>query len=165
MPMLRRSLDLIKGIVDVGIIVVAHVDNPARIEALNFLKKVLLWEIKAIVPTSTFLGGYYILTKYLRVPRLMAKRSLTRTLEVKTPAFYEDVKVETVIDALEYSATYNIESWDGYLISLANNFNADIIYSIDKDFEKVPGITLVNPISKEKMKEYYEWISTLTRKN
>jgi len=43
--MLRRSLDLIKGIVDVGIIVIAHVDNLARLEVLNFLKKVLLREI------------------------------------------------------------------------------------------------------------------------
>ncbi|MEQ9715159.1 MAG: type II toxin-antitoxin system VapC family toxin [Candidatus Asgardarchaeia archaeon] len=159
--MQRRNLDFVEGIVDVGIIVIAHVDNPARSEALNFLKKVLLREIRAIIPISAFLGAYYILTKYLKVPRLDAKRSLIRTLEVETPSFHEDIKVENVIDALDYAATYNIESWDGYLISLAKDFNTDIIYSIDENFKKVPGIVLINPISDEKMKEYHKWISNL----
>jgi len=159
--MQKENLDFDEGVVDVGIIVIAHVDNPARIEALNFLKKVLSWEIRAIIPVSAFLGGYHILTRYLKVPRLEAKRALIKTLEIESPAFYEDIKVEAAIDGLEYAATYNIESWDGYLISIAREFNTSIIYAIDKDFKKVPGITLINPISKRTMESYHKWLSNL----
>ena len=35
------------GVVDVGLIVLSHCENPAKEEALNFLGKVLLGEVDA----------------------------------------------------------------------------------------------------------------------
>jgi predicted nucleic acid-binding protein len=35
-----------------------------------------------------------------------------------------------VTDALEYALAYKIESWDGYIVSLAKNHGAEIIYSM-----------------------------------
>ena len=50
--MLRGNLESISGVVDVGIIVIAHFNNPARLEALKFLRKVLKLEIRALIPFS-----------------------------------------------------------------------------------------------------------------
>ena len=160
MNMQKRNWGSLEGIVDVGIVVIAHVTNPARDEAINFLKRVFVGEINAIIPTSAFLGGYHILTRYLKVPRLDAKQSLMATLKVNAPVFYEDIKIEHVMDSLEYAAVYNIESWDGYLISLAKDFDAHTIFTIDRDFRKIPGLLIINPISNNAMKAYHNWLST-----
>jgi len=163
--MQRENLESISGIVDVGIIVISHFENPARLEALVFLKKVLKREIKALIPVTTFLGAYYIMINCLRLPRKEVKDSLIRTLEVKSPAFYEDVSVEDAILAIDYACIYNIESWDGYLVSLAKRFGCNVIYSIDKKLSRAEGIVVINPISEEKMKKYHEFIKKFTRKN
>ena len=34
----------IAGIIDVGVVVIAHFENPARLHAFDFLKDVLLWK-------------------------------------------------------------------------------------------------------------------------
>ncbi|MGB3459323.1 MAG: hypothetical protein WBB08_08535 [Halobacteriota archaeon] len=39
---------IIEGIIDVGIVVLAHFENPARIHAFNFLKPILLWKRKCL---------------------------------------------------------------------------------------------------------------------
>ena len=163
MHMQRKSWGSFEGVVDVGIIVIAHVMNPARDEAIDFLKRVLTGDIRAIIPTSAFLGAYHILTRYLRVPRLDAKKSLVQTLEIEAPMFYEDIKVEQVIDGLDLASVYNIESWDGYLISLAQEFDAYIIFTIDRDFRKIPGFSVVNPISDKLMEEYHQWLLNMNK--
>ena len=164
MSMRKESLESISGIVDVGIIVISHFENPARLEALVFLKKVLKREIKALIPVTTFLGAYYIMIDCLRIPRKEVKDSLVHTLKVRSPAFYEDISVEDAISALDYACVYNIESWDGYLVSLAKKFGCNVIYSIDKKLSRVEEIVVINPISEQKMKEYHEFIRKLTRK-
>ena len=41
MNMSERNLDSISGVVDVGIIVISHFDNPIKVDALEFLRRVL----------------------------------------------------------------------------------------------------------------------------
>jgi len=157
--MLKRNLDLIEGIVDVGLVVIAHFENPAKTYAVEFLKKVLSREIKAIIPITCFIGAYHIMTNYLRVPRLSAKKALVHTLMTRSPALYEDISIDDAIDAIDIAATYNIESWDGYLVALARNLGTKIIFSIDKKLSRVEEIIVINPIPKDIMKKYHEWLS------
>ena len=86
------------------------------------------------------------------------------TLNTKSRAFYADILITTAIDAIDYAAVYNIESWDGYLVSLARKFGTKIIYSIDKRIQKVEEILVVNPIPEDSMKEYHKFIKNLMKK-
>ena len=153
---------IIEGIIDVGIVVIAHFENPARIHAFNFLKPILLWKRKCLIPTSATMGAYHIMTEYLGVDRLSACKALTKTLETKSPAFYEDISVDMVTDALEYALAYKIESWDGYIVSLAKNHGAVIIYSIDGELAKrVKDVEVINPIPGDVMRKYHDFVAEI----
>ena len=89
---------------------------------------VLKLEIKALIPTTAFIGAYHILTNYLKVPRKDARDALILTLSTKPKVIYEDVSIIDAINAIEYAAIYKIESWDGYIVSLAKKFGARTIY-------------------------------------
>lgn len=153
---------IIEGIIDVGIVVIAHFENPARIHAFNFLKPILLWKRKCLIPTSATMGAYHIMTEYLGVDRFSACKALTKTLETKSPAFYEDISVDMVTDALEYALAYKIESWDGYIVSLAKNHGAEIIYSIDGELAKrVKDVEVINPIPGDVMRKYHDFVAEI----
>ncbi len=153
-----------EAIVDVGVIVVAHFKNPLEEDALKLLKRILSFELRALIPLSLFLGASLIMTKYLRLPFKDVNDKLRETLRVSSPAFYEDLKKDDVIRALENSAYYRVESWDAYLLSLAEKFNVNIILSIDERLkEKVKEkFIVVNPFE-DKMKEYHDFISRIRR--
>jgi len=155
------NLASISGVVDVGIIVIGHFDNPAKVDALKFLRRVLKQEIRAIIPVTAFIGAYHIMVNYLGVPRKSAKDVLTETLNTRSPAFYQDVDIDDAIEALDVASIYNIESWDGYLVALAHRFSCNIIYSIDRKLSRVEGITVINPIPEDKMREYHKFIEKL----
>ena len=91
--------DRIEGVVDVGLIVISHFEKPAKDVALEFLSDVLKWKKKCIIPTSTILGAYHILTRYLKVEKVSAYEAFTRTLKTRSPAFYEDISVDTILDS------------------------------------------------------------------
>ncbi len=110
------------GIVDVGLVVLSHFSNPAKTEALNFLTKVFMQEIKAVIPTTTFLGAYHVMTSYLRLPRPEIAKILSKTLSLDSEAFYENVRKEDVREGLNYSLAYSIESWDSFLLAWAKGW-------------------------------------------
>ncbi len=150
----------IEGIVDVGIIVISHFENPAKDSALDFLSDVLKWKRKCLIPTSTILGAYHILTQYLKVDKTSAYQALSKTLKTYSPAFYEDLNVELVLDSLTNALGYNVESWDGYIISLAKKFRATI-YTIDmKLARKLKEIPVINPIPPNTFKKYNQWLKS-----
>ena len=129
---------IIEGIIDVGIVVIAHFE------------------------TSATMGAYHIMTEYLGVDRFSACKALTKTLETKSPAFYEDISVDMVTDALEYALAYKIESWDGYIVSLAKNHGAVIIYSIDGELAKrVKEVEVINPIPGDVMRKYHDFVAEI----
>ncbi len=161
--MLEEKLASINGIVDVSLIVISHYENPARMEALRFLRDVLKLKIRALIPTTAFIGAYHILTNYLKVPRKEAKDALIATLNTKSKAIYEDVSITDAVNAIDYAALYRIESWDGYLISLAKRFNAKIIYTIDKKLQGIEDVIAVNPIPEDKMREYHSFLEKLLK--
>ncbi len=147
------------GVIDIGYIVVAHFENPIQEEMILFLESVLEWKRRLGIPSSTFLGAFHILTSYLRVSPIDAKNSLLDTFRLGSPCFIADIRKEVVIEALELATCYKVESWDGYLISLAKIFGTNVIYSIDKKMGRVEEILVKNPIEENKMKEYHDWLS------
>ncbi len=157
----------IEGVVDTGIVVLAHFDNPARAEAARFFLSVLRWERRCLIPVTAMIGAYHVMTRYLGVDEEAARRALTLSLETRSPAFYEDVDIETAMNALRLAATLGVESWDGYLLQLALMFDAPIIYSIDKTLAKrarALGIKVINPIPEGVFQAYQEWLAKQLRR-
>lgn len=147
------------GIVDVSILVVSHFDNPLRKAAMDFLRDVLLMRRRTALPLSSFLGGYHILTRYIRVNRHIAAKALRETLNSRSPAFYEDLKIEDAIDSIEYAEAFNIESWDGYMVTLALKVGSKTIYTLDKELEKVKGLKVILPFEEDDVKRYHKWLA------
>ena len=157
--LLPKEIGVVEGIVDTGIVVIAHFENPARKHAFSFLKEILAWKRKCLIPVTAILGAYHIMTKYLGVEDVSAYKALTKTLETRSPALYEDVSIDSALDSLTYALSYKIESWDGYLIYLAKKFKAPIIYSIDHELaKKVKEIQVINPIPPSIFELYSKWI-------
>lgn len=149
------------GVVDVGIVLVSLFNNPLRNDAVEFIGEVLSRKNLAAIPTSTFLGAYHIATRYLHCPKDLIAREIKETLNLSSPAFVEDASIEIVKEALDIAMAHNIESWDGYLVSMARSFKAPVIYSLDESFRKISDISLVMPFSREKVEEYHNWVRSL----
>jgi len=155
----QHEKDRIEGVVDAGLMVISHSENPAKNHALEFLKDVLLWKKRCLIPVTAFSGAYHILTNYLGVERVSAYEALKKTLETKSPAFYTDMNVDLAIEALTNAMGYRIESWDGYVAAIARSHSAPIIYTVDgKMKKKVKGLHVINPIPEDVFREYSEWL-------
>ncbi len=153
-----ESLAYPEGVVDVSIIVPTCFENPLKESSVNFLSEVLLQKRRAALPVTAVLGAYHIATRYLRIPKLSVKKVMQGILTTSSPALYPHVTPEIVEDALDYAAAYNIESWDGYLISLTKSLGSTIIYTLDTELSKVKEITVVNPFPQEKVKQYHQFL-------
>lgn len=54
---------------------------------------------------------------------------------------------ETIIEAIELSERYNISYWDALIASTMIENNIFTIYTEnEKDFKKIPGLTVINPL-------------------
>ncbi len=146
------------GVVDVGLIVLSHCENPAKEEAVNFLEKVFLGEVNARIPVTSFIGAYHILTRYLRVRRDLAGKELLKTLELRHPSLIPDVTVDHAVTAIKNAIRFRVEGWDGYLVSLADSLGASIIYTIDRRMTRIKHLSIVIPISKGTLQKYYQWV-------
>ncbi|MGQ9469490.1 MAG: hypothetical protein ACUVTD_06665 [Nitrososphaerales archaeon] len=63
-------------------IVVAHFRNPAHKYAARFLQDALSLRRRVMVPLSTYLGAYTIMTRYLRLRRDRVASALVETLSI-----------------------------------------------------------------------------------
>ncbi len=158
--LLSEKTGPVEGVVDTGLVAVAHFRNPAREAALSFLSSILRWERRCIIPTSAFIGAYHIMTEYIGVEKVGAYRALSKTLETRSPALHEDISIDMAIDSLAYANGYNMESWDGYMVSLAKGCGASVIYTLDQEMaRKVKEVAVFNPVSQETFREYNEWLA------
>ena len=149
-----------EGIVDVSIVVPSCFENPLKNHSITFLSEVLKQEKRALIPVSAILGAYHITTRYLRVPRMTAKKILEGILKSDSSALYPNISTHIAIDALDYASTYNIESWDGYLISLARSVGTTVIYSLDRELSKVKEAIIVNPFPQNAVERYHRYLNS-----
>ena len=161
--MLSESLDFVEGVVDVSIIVPICFDNPLKRYAVDFIGEVLALKRKAIIPITAILEAYHIATRYLRAPRRTVRKVLVGMLETRSPALYPQVSPALAIEALDIATTYGVESWDGYIIALTQSLGARIVYTLDKELEKVREIVVVNPFPQQKVAEYHQYLQTLLK--
>ena len=162
--MLEESL-VYEGIVDVGILVPSCFDNPLREESVNFLNDALLLQRKVLLPVTAVIGAYHIATNYLKVSRVSAKSVFSDLLKTRSEALYTELMPDIAAAALDYTATYNIESWDGYLMAVARRFGAKIVFSMDEELgetiksRKEVGLpAVVNPFTTSKVREYHKFL-------
>ena len=162
--MSEKNWDSIEGIIDVGPIVVAHCDNPAKELMVEFIGNVLMGKIRALLPVSTFIGAYHILTRYLRVARHDAIVALKKTLSVDSPAYYEEISKGGAIEALQLASINNIQGWDGYLLNIGRIFGTRIIYTLDLQLDSVEGFSAVLPIAEDAIQNYHAWVQRIRAK-
>ncbi len=147
------------GIIDVGVVVMAHVQSPVQDDALRFLYDALNGTRNAVIPTPTFLGAYHVMTSYLNVAPETATNVLTDTIDQQSNAYYEHVHTADLRLALQTANTHDIESWDAYLLALAQRLDTDVIYSIDTELrEKVDNYTVAPPLSQDKIDQYHAYL-------
>ena len=148
-----------KALVDVGIIVLAHFRNPARKYVAQLLLDALTLKKRILVPVNTYLGAYVIMTRYLKLRSDRAAKALLKTLSVESPAFYGNLPKAVAEKAVATASELNVSSWDGYLIELAKELGINKIYTIDEELaRKVRDIEIENPIPRNVMKEYHQYI-------
>jgi hypothetical protein len=78
-------------------------ENPLKNYSLAFLAEVMIQEKKALIPISAVLGAYHITTRYLRVPKITAKKILQGILDSGSPALYPYISAHAAIDVLDYA--------------------------------------------------------------
>ncbi|MEM3366102.1 MAG: hypothetical protein QXM93_06750 [Candidatus Methanomethyliaceae archaeon] len=139
-------------------IVVVCFENPLKEHGISFMSDVLTQKRRVIIPTSSVIGAYHIATRYLGVPKLAVKKVLDGLMSTRSPAFYPQITPDLTSNALEYATYYDVESWDGCLISLAKSLGTSTIFSLDKQLSKVKGISVVNQFPEEAVEEYHEFL-------
>jgi predicted nucleic acid-binding protein len=134
-----------EGVVDVSIIVVSLFRNPLGEEAVKFLRDVLSRRTKAAIPVTSVLGRVPRGHEVLKASGSERGEKLVKMLETKSPAFYSRVSLEEVISAIKYATLFRAESWDGYIIELARSLGNHIVYTLDRELERIKDVVVVNP--------------------
>ena len=148
----------IDGIIDTGIIVIAHFENPIQENMLMLLKDIFNGNKRILIPLTTFVGAYHILTSYLKVNHLDAKIALTETLKIDSNYFFPLVSQKIIIEGIDIASVYKIESWDGYLVALARLFQTSNIYSVDKKLRKKTDLNIIYPVTDEELAYYHQFL-------
>ena len=98
------------------------------------------------------------LINYFQVSPNDVKIALLNTLQFKKHIFIEDLKKNRFKRAIELAEKSKFESWDGYFISLMEQKNLSIVYTLDiSDFSKLNWITAINPVDEKEYAEYQQW--------
>ena len=148
-----------EALADVGIIVLAHFRNPARKYAAQLLLDALTLKKRILIPVSTYLGAYIVMTRYLKLRSSHVAKALLKTLSLESPAFYGNLSKAAAEKAIASASDLGISSWDCYLIELAKELGINKIYTIDEELtKKVKDVKIENPIPRNVMKEYHQYI-------
>jgi predicted nucleic acid-binding protein len=148
-----------EALADVGIIVLAHFRNPARKYAAQLLLDALTLKKRILIPVSTYLGAYIVMTRYLKLRSSHVAKALLKTLSLESPAFYGNLSKAVAEKAIASASDLGISSWDCYLIELAKELGINKIYTIDEELtKKVKDVEIENPIPRNVMKEYHRYI-------
>jgi len=103
-----------EALVDVGIIVLAHFRNPARKHAAQLQLDALTLKRRILIPVSTYMGAYIIMTRYLKLRSVDVAKALLKTPSVESPAFYENLSKDIVEKAILSASELKVSSRDLY---------------------------------------------------
>lgn len=150
-----------EAVVDVGPLAICVVDNPVRGEALDWLTKVLKGEIRCVVPFSSVMGAHIVATRYLGAnPGEVAYR-LGLLVGVGKVLWFSDLSLSRVRRVFSLVEKYGVDSWDGYLLTVMEDFDIHQIYTFDlEDFGNIVGVKPLLPISQKAFQEFMRWVES-----
>jgi hypothetical protein len=119
----------VDGIIDTGIIVIAHFENPIQDKMLKLLKDIFGGKKRILIPLTTFV------------------------------CYFPLVDQKNVIEGIDIASINKIESWDGYLMSLARLFQTSTIYSVDKKLKNKTQMNIIIPVSDSSMEDYHKFLN------
>ena len=147
-----------EGVADVGVVVPSCFENPLKEHSVAFLSDALALRRRVAIPVTVIMGAYHVATNYLRVPRMTVRKVLEGILRTGSPALHPHVTPTMARDALDYASTYGVESWDGYLISIARSLRSSVVFTLDEDLRRVREVTVVNPFPREDVERYHDFL-------
>jgi len=85
-------------------------------------------------------------------------------MEAKKINWIPDISKDKVKRAINHAAYYNFESWDGYLLSLMEDYDIKTIYTIDEDFKNISKIQVLGLLTKEEEQKLNNYLTKLKQK-
>lgn len=148
----------IDAILDVGILVIGLTKNPANKYCLKIIDDAVHGTIKVVIPYTVVLGAHLIMKRIYGIDSKKASDLLLNLMDSKRIIWWDKISKNIVETGLNYASEYNIDSWDGYLLAIMKQNGIDTVYTIDKDFENIRSITMINPIPKDVMGELSKFL-------
>jgi len=121
---------------DVGVIALAHAENPVRDTALGYVQDAITGEIDAVVPHPVLLGAHAVLTTHYGHSNADASELLLNFLGAKRIHWYDETTDSVVREALSQASEANVDGWDGYYAQVAIEEGVNTVLTIDDDFER-----------------------------
>jgi len=116
-----------RALIDVGIIVLAfEKNNPVRRKYLEIIEKSVRGEIEAYIPYTVILGAYHVLVVRFKVDPNEASKLLKTFMDSKKIKWIADIDRSITLRSLELASELRIESWDGYILALAEKYNIKV---------------------------------------
>ena len=121
--------------------------NPA---AKKILERVFKEEISISLSTQNLSEFYYNVTKKINKPLniIEAKEIISGLVSLSNIKIIK-INEETILKAIDISLEYNLSYWDSLIASvMKENQIFTIITKNDKDFKKIPWLSVINPFVK-----------------
>jgi predicted nucleic acid-binding protein len=121
---------------DVGVIALAHTENPVRDTALSYVRAAITGDIDAVVPYPALFGAHTVMTTYYGQSPAEASRLLSNFLDAKRIHWYDEMSEALLRGGFVQAANWNIDGWDGYYAQVAIEEGVNTVLTIDDDFEQ-----------------------------
>ena len=120
-------------------------DNPEKqARAARLFEKVESGNLRVVMPLTVVADAVYVLNSARLYNRPRSEVANALTLWVKS----RNVRVSnrrTVLRALELFGTMNLDFGDCVIIASMEKARSDTVYSFDEDFDRIKGITRIEP--------------------
>lgn len=126
---------------DVGVVALAHAGTPVSERALDPLREAIRGERDAVIPYAAPIGAHHVLTSYYGFSNEHAADLMTNLMDARRIRWYDELPERVVREGFDLAATLDVEAWDGYYAQVAHETDADVILTLDRDFETVDGVT------------------------
>ena len=138
-----------RPLIDTNILIYAFdVDEREKNKiASKLVEKVISNEIAIVLSTQNLSEFYYIITKKIPNPlsHQDAKNTISKLIFLSNIKILR-IKAVTIIKAIDISIEFNIAYWDALIAAvMQENKISIIITENEKDFKKIPWLTIINP--------------------
>ena len=144
---------------DVGVVALAHSGTSMSGTALEYVRKAVHGEIRAIVPYSVLIGAHHILNMDYGFSRKEATYVLTNFADARQVQWYTGPASLDIHEGLGLAGEHNIDGWDGYYAHVAESTGATTVVGLDDDFDRIEGLSVEIPLTDDERRELHEYLS------